>query len=84
MQLLHYLQAQLNGVISKKPAVLVMTVGIPNIGKSALINSLHQIARTRFPGISVLFFSRIIKLSVYFISQGLIFCFMQLLYIKLN
>lgn len=48
-KLLHYLQAQLNGIISKKPAVLVMAVGIPNIGKSALINSLHQIARTRFP-----------------------------------
>ena len=48
-KLLHYLQAQLNGIISNKPAALVMAVGIPNIGKSALINSLHQIARTRFP-----------------------------------
>lgn len=53
-KLLHYLQAQLNGVISKKPAVLVMAVGIPNIGKSALINSLHQIARTRFPALEKL------------------------------
>lgn len=53
-KLLHYLQAQLNGVSSKKPAVLVMTVGIPNIGKSALINSLHQIARTRFPALEKL------------------------------
>ena len=53
-KLLHYLQAQLNGIISKKPAVLVMAVGIPNIGKSALINSLHQIARTRFPSLEKL------------------------------
>lgn len=53
-KLLHYLQAQLNGVSSMKPAVLVMTVGIPNIGKSALINCLHQIARTRFPALEKL------------------------------
>ena len=53
-KLLHYLQAQLNGIISKKLAALVMAVGILNIGKSALINSLHQIARTRFPALEKL------------------------------
>lgn len=27
-----------------------MVVGVPNVGKSALINSIHQIASSRFPG----------------------------------
>lgn len=26
-----------------------MVVGVPNVGKSALINSIHQIAVSRFP-----------------------------------
>ncbi|CAK9140991.1 unnamed protein product [Ilex paraguariensis] len=36
-------------VISREPTLLVMVVGVPNVGKSALINSIHQIASSRFP-----------------------------------
>ena len=28
----------------------VLVVGVPNVGKSALINLIHQIASSRFPG----------------------------------
>eukprot|EP01018_Ginkgo_biloba_P028929 Gb_20782 [translate_table: standard] len=48
-KLLVQVEAQLKEAISKQPTLLVMVVGIPNVGKSALINSVHQIARTRFP-----------------------------------
>jgi GTP-binding protein EngB required for normal cell division len=30
-----------------------MLVGVPNVGKSALINSIHRIATSRFPGIII-------------------------------
>ena len=30
-----------------------MVVGVPNVGKSALINSIHRIATSRFPGIII-------------------------------
>lgn len=36
--------------VSSKDTMLVMVVGVPNVGKSALINSIHQIAVSRFPG----------------------------------
>lgn len=36
--------------ISREPTLLVVVVGVPNVGKSALINSIHQIALSRFPG----------------------------------
>lgn len=39
--------------ISREPTLLVMVVGVPNVGKSALINSIHQIASERFPGKTV-------------------------------
>jgi GTP-binding protein EngB required for normal cell division len=34
----------------KEPTLLIMVVGVPNVGKSALINSIHKIATSRFPG----------------------------------
>ncbi|KAJ4958825.1 hypothetical protein NE237_025936 [Protea cynaroides] len=45
---LNFLQAQvreLNKVDRSKHTTTVMLVGIPNVGKSALVNSLHQIGR---------------------------------------
>nr|TKW00565.1 hypothetical protein SEVIR_8G118600v2 [Setaria viridis] len=35
--------------ILKEPTLLIMVVGVPNVGKSALINSIHRIANSRFP-----------------------------------
>ncbi|KAK3405509.1 hypothetical protein EUGRSUZ_K01722 [Eucalyptus grandis] len=32
-----------------EPTLLVMVVGVPNVGKSALINSIHRIASSHFP-----------------------------------
>lgn len=44
------MELKLREVISREPTLLVMVVGVPNVGKSALINSIHQIASSRFPG----------------------------------
>jgi GTP-binding protein EngB required for normal cell division len=41
---------KLKEVISREPTLLVMVVGVPNVGKSALINSIHQLALSQFPG----------------------------------
>lgn len=48
-QLLALVELKLKEVISREPTLLVMVVGVPNVGKSALINSIHQIATSRFP-----------------------------------
>ncbi|XP_078433036.1 P-loop containing nucleoside triphosphate hydrolases superfamily protein [Wolffia australiana] len=48
-ELLTLVELKLREVIAKEPTLLVMVVGIPNVGKSALINSIHQIASSRFP-----------------------------------
>ncbi|KAL0921303.1 hypothetical protein M5K25_008362 [Dendrobium thyrsiflorum] len=48
-QLLSLVELKLREVISREPTLLVMVVGVPNVGKSALINSISQIATTRFP-----------------------------------
>ncbi|GLJ39735.1 hypothetical protein SUGI_0812200 [Cryptomeria japonica] len=48
-KLLVQVEAQLKEAISRQPTLLVMVIGIPNVGKSALINSLYQISRIRFP-----------------------------------
>ncbi|XP_057982073.1 short integuments 2, mitochondrial isoform X2 [Malania oleifera] len=40
---------KLKEVISREPTLLVMVVGVPNVGKSALINSVHHIASSHFP-----------------------------------
>ncbi|EOY09176.1 P-loop containing nucleoside triphosphate hydrolases superfamily protein isoform 2 [Theobroma cacao] len=49
LNLLELVEFKLKEVISREPTLLVMVVGVPNVGKSALINSIHQIASTRFP-----------------------------------
>ncbi|VFQ71894.1 unnamed protein product [Cuscuta campestris] len=49
-KLLDLVEFKLKEVISREPTLLVMVVGVPNVGKSALINSIHQIASSRFPG----------------------------------
>ena len=56
MKLLELVELKLKEVISREPTLLVMVVGVPNVGKSALINSIHQIALSRFPGKMLLSF----------------------------
>ncbi|XP_019166133.1 PREDICTED: short integuments 2, mitochondrial [Ipomoea nil] len=48
-KLLDLAEFKLKEAISREPTLLVMVVGVPNVGKSALINSIHQIASARFP-----------------------------------
>ncbi|XP_059463405.1 short integuments 2, mitochondrial [Corylus avellana] len=48
-KLLELVEFKLKEVISREPTLLVMVVGVPNVGKSALINSIHQIALSQFP-----------------------------------
>ena len=52
LKLLELVEFKLKEVIYKEPTLLVMVVGVPNVGKSALINSIHRIAVSRFPGTS--------------------------------
>ncbi|XP_020587219.1 short integuments 2, mitochondrial, partial [Phalaenopsis equestris] len=48
-QLLSLVELKLREVISREPTLLVMVVGVPNVGKSALINSIGQIADSYLP-----------------------------------
>ncbi|CAL1352416.1 unnamed protein product [Linum trigynum] len=48
-KLLELVELKLKEVMSREPTLLVMVVGVPNVGKSALINSIHQIALSRYP-----------------------------------
>lgn len=48
-KLLELVEFKLKEVISREPTLLVLVVGVPNVGKSALINSIHQIASSYFP-----------------------------------
>ncbi|OWM78937.1 short integuments 2, mitochondrial [Punica granatum] len=48
-KLLDLVELKLKEVISREPTLLVMVVGVPNVGKSALINSIHRLASARFP-----------------------------------
>ncbi|GAA0160186.1 hypothetical protein LIER_16795 [Lithospermum erythrorhizon] len=48
-KLLDIVEFKLRELISREPTLLVMVVGVPNVGKSALINSISQIASSRFP-----------------------------------
>ncbi|KAL5717835.1 Short integuments 2 [Ranunculus cassubicifolius] len=48
-KLLELVEFKLKEVISREPTLLVMVVGVPNVGKSSLINSINQIASSRFP-----------------------------------
>ncbi|XP_062096329.1 short integuments 2, mitochondrial-like [Humulus lupulus] len=47
--LLELMEFKLKEAILKEPTLLVMVVGFPNVGKSALINSIHQITSSYFP-----------------------------------
>ncbi|XP_028948751.1 short integuments 2, mitochondrial-like isoform X2 [Malus domestica] len=49
-KLLDLVEYKLKEAISREPTLLVMVVGVPNVGKSALINNIHRIASSRFPG----------------------------------
>ena len=49
-KLLKLVESKLKEMISREPTLLVLVAGVPNIGKSTLINSIHQIALSRFPG----------------------------------
>lgn len=62
-KLLEVVEFKLKEVICKEPTLLVMVVGVPNVGKSALINSIHQIAKSRFPGKSFANFAKTIDLN---------------------
>ncbi|KAM1079580.1 hypothetical protein ACFX13_014633 [Malus domestica] len=48
-KLLDLVEYKLKEAISREPTLLVMVVGVPNVGKSALINNIHRIASSRFP-----------------------------------
>nr|POF19066.1 short integuments 2, mitochondrial [Quercus suber] len=48
-KLLELVEFKLREVISREPTLLVLVIGVPNVGKSALINSIHQISSSRFP-----------------------------------
>nr|POE64528.1 short integuments 2, mitochondrial [Quercus suber] len=42
------LEFKLKEVISREPTLLVLVVGVPNVGKSSLINLIHQIVSFAF------------------------------------
>ena len=44
------LEFKLKEVISREPTILVLVVGVPNVGKSSLINLIPQIVSSCFPG----------------------------------
>ncbi|XP_033517041.1 short integuments 2, mitochondrial-like isoform X2 [Nicotiana tomentosiformis] len=48
-KLLDLVEFKLKEVMTREPTLLVLVLGVPNVGKSALINSIHQIALSRFP-----------------------------------
>ncbi|CAO2831703.1 unnamed protein product [Amaranthus hypochondriacus] len=48
-KLLELVELKLKEVILRQPTLLVMVVGVPNVGKSALINSIHRISAKNFP-----------------------------------
>ncbi|RXH81077.1 hypothetical protein DVH24_004991 [Malus domestica] len=50
LKLLELVEYKLKEAISREPTMLVMVVGVPHVGKSALINNIHRIASSRFPG----------------------------------
>ncbi|KAM1866305.1 hypothetical protein ACFX13_009168 [Malus domestica] len=48
-KLLELVEYKLKEAISREPTLLVMVVGVPNVGKSALINNIHRIASSCLP-----------------------------------
>ncbi|XP_030925546.1 uncharacterized protein LOC115952506 [Quercus lobata] len=49
-KLLELVEFKLKEVISREHSLLIFMIGVPNIAKSVLINSIHQIASPCFPG----------------------------------
>ena len=49
-KLLEFVEFKLKEVISRKPTLLVLVIGVPNVGKSSLIYLIHQIVSSCFPG----------------------------------
>ncbi|GKU89822.1 hypothetical protein SLEP1_g3909 [Rubroshorea leprosula] len=47
-RLLELVEFKLKEVISREPTLLVTVVGVPNVGKSTSVNSIHQIALSHF------------------------------------
>ena len=47
---------KLKEVISREPTILVLVGGVPNVVKSSLINLIHQIVSSCFPGMLLLCF----------------------------
>ncbi|XP_030926592.1 short integuments 2, mitochondrial-like [Quercus lobata] len=47
-KLLELVEFKLKEVISREPTLLVFMIGVPNIAKSVLINSIHQLHRLAF------------------------------------
>lgn len=60
MQFLNFLQAQARELKKSEQhssyTTTILLVGIPNVGKSALANSLHQIGRISAAGIAFKFY----------------------------
>lgn len=55
LQMLDVARGQLQSALAKERTLLVMVVGIPNVGKSCLINTMSAITRQNFSGL--LFFA---------------------------
>lgn len=56
-QMLDVARGQLRTAMAKERTLLVMVVGIPNVGKSCLINTMSTITRENFSGCLVVLFS---------------------------
>nr|POE73546.1 short integuments 2, mitochondrial [Quercus suber] len=68
------LEFKLKEVISREPPLLVLVVGVPNVGKSSLINLIHQIVSSCFPGKLLLCFC-------YYVSAG---SWLDVIFLKWN
>lgn len=49
-QMLDTAREYLKEKLAKEPTLLLLIVGIPNVGKSALINTLYRLSRTSTSG----------------------------------
>ena len=58
-KLLELVEFKLKEVISREHSLLIFMIGVPNIAKSVLINSIHQIALSCFPGKLLLCYTRL-------------------------
>ncbi|KAI3990085.1 hypothetical protein MKX01_013571 [Papaver californicum] len=67
-QLLEFAELKLKEVISREPTLLIMVVGVPNVGKSSLINCIHQIKLKRatmgpLPAVVLIICGRLLTLN---------------------